>query len=343
MKDLYIFDVSSVIYHGVSCGYRFNIEYGEMPLSGVAEIMKYTALALGERADVIYAFDSRESFRKELYSDYKKGRTPNRLVYAQIDLLEELLSKIGLPCYRVDKYEADDLISWAVKEFSDKYHGTTIYSSDKDITHNVKKNVQFKPLRQDEIIIGNHNFTRAVVKNEVIPFNTISAYKVFNGCSSDSIPAFKSENGEAPGVMFEAFKQFLSDNGFFNRYEYTTDYRVLWKFIYESELFTDKDRKQLQIRIRLVYPALKPEEIVLEVSGINMVNKDILYQVLSMCKDKYALRCCKGNFVEISKDINDVVRSYARAYRTGAYSVDRNLEVDPSYEETSELMMLKEF
>ena len=37
------------------------------------------------------------------------------------------------------------------------------------------------------------------------------------------------------------------------------------------------------------------------------------------------------------------VKSVYDLVRTGAYSVDRNLEVNPSYEVDSEMMFLKEF
>ena len=51
------------------------------------------------------------SKRKEIYADYKAGRTrPPDDFFAQIPLLHELLESFGWPLIEIDDYEADDII-----------------------------------------------------------------------------------------------------------------------------------------------------------------------------------------------------------------------------------------
>lgn len=83
----------------------------------------------------ILAFDSRTpTFRHELYPEYKANRqkTPEDL-HAQIPLIEEILTALGLSLVRQDGFEADDIIATAAERCRSEGRPCRIISSDKDL------------------------------------------------------------------------------------------------------------------------------------------------------------------------------------------------------------------
>ncbi|MCL1928509.1 MAG: DNA polymerase I [Treponema sp.] len=81
------------------------------------------------------AFDSRvPTFRHKMYTEYKATRqkTPDDL-HAQVPLVEEVLSALGVPAIRVDGYEADDIIATLAYQCKAEGRDCYILSSDKDL------------------------------------------------------------------------------------------------------------------------------------------------------------------------------------------------------------------
>jgi len=80
-------------------------------------------------------FDSlTPTFRHKMYSEYKANRqkTPEDL-HAQVPLVQELLSALGIPSLRVDGYEADDIIATLAQKCQAEGRQCYILSSDKDL------------------------------------------------------------------------------------------------------------------------------------------------------------------------------------------------------------------
>ena len=80
-------------------------------------------------------FDSlTPTFRHKMYSDYKATRqkTPEDL-HAQVPLVYEVLSALGVPSLRVDGFEADDIIATLAKMCQAEERQCYIISSDKDL------------------------------------------------------------------------------------------------------------------------------------------------------------------------------------------------------------------
>lgn len=76
---------------------------------------------------------SRNTFRRELYADYKgqRGSTPAPLK-EQFDTFAEVLSEIGIPVYSSDRYEADDLAGAIAKKLENADKQCVLISGDKD-------------------------------------------------------------------------------------------------------------------------------------------------------------------------------------------------------------------
>ena len=84
---------------------------------------------------LVIAFDSRTpTFRHELYAEYKANRakTPEDL-HAQVPVIEEILTALGIPCVRQDGFEADDIIASIAIRSKKENRDCYIISSDKDL------------------------------------------------------------------------------------------------------------------------------------------------------------------------------------------------------------------
>ena len=81
------------------------------------------------------AFDSlTPTFRHQMYEEYKATRqkTPEDL-HAQIPIIEEILTALGLPILRVNGYEADDIIATVATACTEAKRYCRIFSADKDL------------------------------------------------------------------------------------------------------------------------------------------------------------------------------------------------------------------
>ena len=97
--------------------------------------------------------DSRKSFRKELDPTYKAQRAPaDAALYHQIDLAVEALEADGFPVWKVDGFEADDLIASAAALLAqadkpEDHVPVLIASADKDLLALVCDTVEVHSLR----------------------------------------------------------------------------------------------------------------------------------------------------------------------------------------------------
>lgn len=83
---------------------------------------------------IVVVFDkTRDTFRREIYPDYKGNRseTPHPLK-EQFETLEQFLSAIGIPVYFSDEYEADDFAGSIAKKLESYGKDCVLISGDKD-------------------------------------------------------------------------------------------------------------------------------------------------------------------------------------------------------------------
>ena len=83
----------------------------------------------------IVAFDSRTpTFRHEIYDEYKANRakTPEDL-HAQVPIIEEILTALGIASVRQDGFEADDVIASIAERCKAEKRPCVIISGDKDL------------------------------------------------------------------------------------------------------------------------------------------------------------------------------------------------------------------
>ncbi|GCF94519.1 DNA polymerase [Enterococcus florum] len=85
---------------------------------------------------VLVAFDAgKTTFRTEMYSDYKGGRskTPGEF-REQLPYIRELLAGLGVKHYELDNYEADDIIGTLAKQAAESEFDVVVLSGDRDLT-----------------------------------------------------------------------------------------------------------------------------------------------------------------------------------------------------------------
>mgnify|MGYP002868804652 CR=1 FL=1 len=87
---------------------------------------------------------SRDTFRRELYSDYKaqRGGTPSPLK-EQFNTFNKILNEIGIPTFYSTRFEADDLAGSLARKIESLGGTCAVMSADKDYYQLVTSNTKF--------------------------------------------------------------------------------------------------------------------------------------------------------------------------------------------------------
>ena len=139
---------------------------------------------------MLVAFDKGKTFRHEKYLDYKGGRneTPDDLK-KQFSVAKELVPLMGIKCFEIDNYEADDIIgTYSKMALIDPEFETTIVSSDKDLLQLINEETEVKLLKQKDYIRMNEKTFEETYG--IKPIRMIDL-KGLMGDASDNIPGVK--------------------------------------------------------------------------------------------------------------------------------------------------------
>ena len=149
------------------------------------------------------ALDSgKETFRTELYKDYKANRPePPEDLRPQFPLIRDVVEAVGLKSFELPGFEADDVIATFTKRAVEQGIEVTIVSSDKDLMQLVEdgKVQMYDPVKTKYI-----NEKDVVEKFGVIPSKVLDASALI-GDSSDNVPGAP---GIGPKTAAELINQF---------------------------------------------------------------------------------------------------------------------------------------
>ena len=144
MKRAVLLDVSAIMYRAYFANMNFRTK--NEPTGAVYGFIN-TLLSIIKEFNPDYmaaAFDVKRSSlkRTEIYSDYKSNRqsTPEDLV-AQIPRIEEVLDAFNINRYRIESYEADDVLGSIAKKIARDDLKVIIVTGDKDLSQLVEKNI----------------------------------------------------------------------------------------------------------------------------------------------------------------------------------------------------------
>ncbi len=324
MSALCVIDVSAVVYTGVySPRYAQLTSFG-YPTGGINFFMSQLLVPLYEANDIVLCFDS-PSFRVKKHSDYKSGRTRNGAAITQIESLYEYLSQCGFSCYKVDGYEADDIIEWVVAENWTKYDNIIIVGNDMDLCHSIRPNVVFRSCRSDMNMIRKSSFPNALKKDVYIPYNMVSAYKCLCGCPSDSVPVFRRENGDSGKTLYARCVSVYEKFNLVNFFDRTANPNVLRVWAEKSDGFSENDMKNLDDRIELIFPAKRPDGLTFKVSSRFTVDFFKLSVVLTMFNVSDAFSSNEVKRIPLDDAQKQEMYKLANKYKSGAFNADRNL------------------
>lgn len=139
---------------------------------------------------MVVAFDKGKTFRHEKYKEYKEGRIkmPEDLG-KQFAVAKKLVPLMGIKCFEIDNYEADDIIGTYAKLVTEnKDFVSTIISSDKDLLQLIDSDNKVKLLKSHDYIMMDENEFRNTYG--IDPIKMIDL-KGLMGDSSDNIPGVK--------------------------------------------------------------------------------------------------------------------------------------------------------
>ena len=144
MKRAVLLDVSAIMYRAYFANMNFRTK--NEPTGAVYGFINTLLSIINEfKPDYMAAaFDVKRSSlkRTEIYSDYKSNRqsAPEDLI-TQIPRIEEVLDAFNINRYKIDGYEADDVLGSLAKKIAKQDIEVIIVTGDKDLSQLVEKNI----------------------------------------------------------------------------------------------------------------------------------------------------------------------------------------------------------
>ena len=144
MKKAVLLDVSAIMYRAYFANMNFRTK--NEPTGAVYGFINTLLSIINEfKPDYMAAaFDVKRSSlkRTEIYGDYKSNRqsAPEDLI-SQIPRIEEVLDAFNINRYKIDGYEADDVLGSLAKKLAKQDIEVIIVTGDKDLSQLVEKNI----------------------------------------------------------------------------------------------------------------------------------------------------------------------------------------------------------
>jgi DNA polymerase-1 len=157
---------------------------------------------------LVVVYDSKEpSFRKQMYEEYKANRSaPPEPLLPQFDLIEEMISLMGIPSFRKSGVEADDIIATLAKRWvaegkkTHKKNRVVMVTGDKDLMALVNAETQLWDTMKDQ------HFTEHEVKEKFgVKPSQIRDYLAIVGDSSDNIPGITGIGPKGAEALLKEF------------------------------------------------------------------------------------------------------------------------------------------
>lgn len=139
----------------------------------------------------IVTFDKGDTFRHEMYSEYKgtREKMPDDL-RTQIERIEQLVRAFNMPVFVKDGYEADDLLGTLANQAAERGIRALIVTGDRDTFQLVKPNIN--------VVISGRRFEDRQLYDEAaveakygLPADKLVDLKAMVGDTSDNIPGVK--------------------------------------------------------------------------------------------------------------------------------------------------------
>jgi 5'-3' exonuclease len=160
----------------------------------------------GYEVTVSICFDSKSKRKEEnteSASEYKSGRKKNLSEddLENLDLIEKALKEAGHNVYKVEGYEADDLVNHLVRNYKQDFDATIIYTNDKDLFVNIDDTVGLMRYKSTigyaRVTKGNYEEYLTGEYGVRIPYNSIGLFLSTAGDSADKIKGINKFGAKA--------------------------------------------------------------------------------------------------------------------------------------------------
>ena len=195
MKKVILIDGNNLLFRGYyATAYRGSILRNSkgFPTNALYSLINMLNKIINEENPeyMMIAFDKGKTFRHEKYEGYKDGRKETPLeLKEQFPVAKEIVKALGIPCFEIDNYEADDIIGTFAKEVDrNPLYEATIISSDKDLLQLISDKVDMKLLKMNDYI--RYNKGSFIEDYGFVPQKIIDL-KALMGDQSDNIPGVK--------------------------------------------------------------------------------------------------------------------------------------------------------
>ena len=205
---LYLIDGSAYIFRAYHALPPLTRKSDGLPIgavSGFCNMLHKMVAGFGSRGPthlaVIFDYSS-QSFRNEIYDQYKANRPPPpEDLRPQFPIIRDATRAFGLPCIEMEGYEADDLMATYAVQAAAQGARVTIVSSDKDLMQLVGDGVDMlDPMKNVEIGPDEVFKKFGVAPDKVIDVQALA------GDSVDNVPG-------APGIGVKTAAQLITEYG----------------------------------------------------------------------------------------------------------------------------------
>lgn len=185
-KILFVIDAYNLIYRMFYAIPEMTTRHGT-PVNAIFWVAKFLKSLADENPDasLIVATDVWQSFRSDLYSEYKaqRDRMPDNL-RSQIEGVFALFDTAGITVLAREGYEADDIIGSIAHKYENNWYQIVIISSDKDLCQFVRDgHVHIYDAMKRKFMKESD-----VVEKFGVPAHQVCDYLAIVGDSSDNIP-----------------------------------------------------------------------------------------------------------------------------------------------------------
>jgi ribonuclease HI len=186
-QELYLLDGSSYIYRAYY-GYRDFATAAGMPTNAVFGFTKMLLNLLQENQPdylaVIFDPPREETFRRELYPEYKANRDamPEDLT-DQIQYIRKILQALNISTMKVAGFEADDVIATLAQRYASDEIKVTVVTGDKDLMQIVNQKTTLLDTMKDK-----RSGPQEVLERFGVPAERVPDVLGLAGDTSDNIP-----------------------------------------------------------------------------------------------------------------------------------------------------------
>lgn len=241
-KRAVLLDVSAIMYRAYFANMNFRTK--TEPTGAVYGFVNTLMSIIKEfNPDFIgAAFDVKRGSlkRSEIYKDYKAQResAPEDLI-VQIPRIEEVLDCYNISRFKIEGYEADDVLGTLAKKLSEEDVEVYVITGDKDLAQILDENINIALLGKGE---GGDKFKIIRTDEDVIEYLGVSAKKIPDlfgliGDSSDGIPGVRKIGPKKAIPMLEKYETL---EGIYENIDSLTEIPGIGKSLV-SNLKEDKD------------------------------------------------------------------------------------------------------